>query len=153
MNNEQLFNFVLESNKIEGIEGVTVHEQEAHADFLKLKNITVQDINDFVTICQHDAVLRNRTSLDVRVGNHIPMKGGAELEHYLILLLSRLSTDSPYDIHTSYEILHPFTDCNGRSGRVLWLWCMKRRGLYPGLGFLHTFYYQTLDNLTTRKKI
>jgi hypothetical protein len=35
----------------------------------------------------------------------------------------------------------PTTDGNGRSGRALWLWCM--RGRAP-LGFLHQFYYQTL---------
>lgn len=55
----------------------------------------------------------------------------------------------PYHIHVDYENLHPFTDGNGRSGRALWLRRMKDLGensFYQALdlGFLHTFYYQTL---------
>ena len=38
---------------------------------------------------------------------------------------------------------HPFTDGNGRSGRALWLWQMNNHAPF---GFLHTFYYQTLEN-------
>ena len=45
------------------------------------------------------------------------------------------------ETHVRYELLHPFLDGNGRSGRALWLWLM---GQAP-LGFLHTFYYQTLS--------
>lgn len=151
MNSKQLYDFVLENNKIEGIEGASVSEVKAHEDFLALKDITIKDLADFVNICQPNAVLRDKYGLDVRIGNHIPMRGGSELQHYLELLLSRLGTDGPYSTHCAYETLHPFTDCNGRSGRVLWLWCMKKKGLNPRLGFLHTFYYQTLDNLTTRR--
>lgn len=44
------------------------------------------------------------------------------------------------------------TDGNGRSGRALWAWMMLCRGGSYGrakvieLGFLHTFYYQTLEH-------
>lgn len=151
IDNTVLFNFIIESNKIEGIEGVSTEELYAYKTFLNLSHITIQDLEDFVTVCQPNAVLRNIHGLNVRVGNYTPPYGGTEIQHYLELLLSRLYVDSPYDIHCEYETLHPFTDCNGRSGRVLWLWAMKTRGLNPSLGFLHTFYYQTLDNLTTRK--
>ena len=54
---------------------------------------------------------------------------------------------TPYDIHRRYETLHPFMDGNGRSGRILWAWQMIHHDIRPGLslGFLHAFYYQTLD--------
>ncbi len=46
-----------------------------------------------------------------------------------------------------YELLHPFSVGNGRSGRTLWAWCMLRRGDDPfTLPFLHRFYYQTLEH-------
>jgi hypothetical protein len=54
----------------------------------------------------------------------------------------------PYILHVEYEQLHPFTDGNGRSGRAMWLYAMKKCGrLEQGLnlGFLHAFYYQTLS--------
>lgn len=60
-------------------------------------------------------------------------------------ILSRAHRGStPYDVHQQYETLHPFTDGNGRSGRALWLWQMIRDGQRAQLGFLHTWYYQSL---------
>lgn len=52
--------------------------------------------------------------------------------------------DPPWEVHIAYEMLHPFTDGNGRSGRMLWAWQMRN---FP-LDFLHTFYYQTLNALS-----
>ena len=46
-------------------------------------------------------------------------------------------------LHKHFESLHPFLDGNGRTGRALWLWMMGGIAQVP-LGFLHTFYYQTL---------
>lgn len=55
---------------------------------------------------------------------------------------------TPMRAHVEYETLHPFMDGNGRSGRVLWAWQMRRDGRDPlQLGFLHAFYYQALNGL------
>lgn len=53
--------------------------------------------------------------------------------------------DGAYRCHVVYETLHPFTDGNGRSGRAVWLRQMGWIVRAP-LGFLHHFYYQTLQN-------
>jgi hypothetical protein len=75
------------------------------------------------------------------VGRHLPPRGGPEIRNHLLDLL--LNDDlSAYEQHVAYEVLHPFTDGNGRSGRALWAWRVRD---FP-LGFLHTFYYQTLDS-------
>ena len=92
-------------------------------------------------------MLRDREGLDVRVGKHFPPRGGPSVRAALIVLLNAVNeanSASPWDMHVRYEQLHPFTDGNGRSGRAIWYWMMWD---WPSvqLGFLHAFYYQTLE--------
>ena len=136
--------FVTESNRIEGIlRPPTQEELDAFARLLSLPRLYLIDLTEFVGIYQPDAQLRNVVGRDVRVGNHRPPPGGPEIRERLVDLLSRAkrTPDSAYAIHLEYETLHPFTDGNGRSGRALWAWQMRS---FP-LGFLHHFYYQTLN--------
>lgn len=150
--------FVRESNRIEGIlRDPTEEEIEAHVTFVNIDAPQVQDLVNFVKVVQPDARLRDNMSVPgVRVGNHIAPPSGPEIREQLSYLLDKAKNnwlkrmtfgeiDDPHEIwriHCDYETLHPFTDGNGRSGRVLWLWCMG--GVAP-LGFLHQFYYQTLS--------
>jgi len=138
-----LEDFITESNRIEGINrDPTQEEISAHEVLLANKEITVKDLEAFVSIIQPGAVLRSRPGLDVRVGNYYPPPGGPEIELRLEeLLRTAYPVINSYPTHLAYEQLHPFTDGNGRSGRTLWLWQIG--GKAP-LGFLHSFYYQTL---------
>ncbi len=141
--------FVRESNRIEGIlRDPTPTEIFAHESFVALDTIAVQDLEDFVSAVQPRAVLRRKVGFDVMVGNHIAPPGGSEIEARLMHILLCMGEVGVYQTHLDYETLHPFTDGNGRSGRVLWLWQM--RGAAP-IGFLHKFYYQTLDALQRDK--
>ncbi len=143
--------FVKESNRIEGIHRApTPKEIEAHVLFIRISHITVKDIETFVSIMQPGAKLREKSGMNVRVGKYRPPPGGEHIRQGLGILLRDIRNGkvSPYDAHSLYEELHPFTDGNGRSGRVLWLWMM---GEVPRIGFLHKWYYQSLDNYRATK--
>ena len=140
-----LTDFIKESNKIEGIfRKPTNRETQASYDFLSLPIIEIQDLQNLVNVYQPGAVLRDKVGLDVRVGEHTPIKGGSQIRIFLQSILDNMEDYGPFQTHLYYENLHPFIDGNGRSGRMLWAWNMGVKGF--DRGFLHEFYYQTLRN-------
>ena len=142
----RLRDFIRESNHIEGIDREpTGAEVSIVRAFLNSLSPGICDLVAAVGVHQPGARLRDKVGLDVRVGNHIAPPGGPEIRVRLENILAFMHKREPHMVHCQYETLHPFTDGNGRSGRLLWLWMMvKREGQMPPLGFLHTFYYQTL---------
>jgi hypothetical protein len=142
-----LLDFIEESNQIEGIVRSALHEEViAHTDFLSNPSISVADLERFVLVVAA-VKLRERIGMNVRVGAHRPPPGGPFVRERLTEIVKYANDDhSPYTVHVAYETLHPFMDGNGRSGRVLWAWMMQRQGQNPyALGFLHRWYYQSLD--------
>ena len=148
MTQAELVEFVLESNRIEGIDRATDYEMDAHAVLLSMPRLTVETIEGFVRDTAA-APLRDRLGMDVRVGDHVPPPGGPEVRERpgdFLEGLNALTNYTPYSAHVWYEQLHPFMDGNGRSGRAIWAWYMRKLGYNPfSLPFLHRFYYQALD--------
>lgn len=138
--------FLTESNRIEGITGFSSAELACLEAVLAAPALTIENICSFVGATQPDAVLREEVGMDVCVGAYYPPRGGPAIKPELVELLTaiNLRTLTPYGAHRRYESLHPFTDGNGRSGRMIWLWQMLREGRSVRLGFLHHFYYQAL---------
>ena len=140
---------VRESNRIEGIlRDPTIGEVEEHARFMTLESVTITELERFVSVYQPSAKLRSLPGFDVRVGSHVPPRGGPHIVEQLQALLDDANAErfTPWAIHLQYETLHPFMDGNGRSGRMLWYWSMIANPLAE-LGFLHAFYYQTLQEV------
>ena len=154
MQDQALVEFIRESNRIEGIRRPpSLVELKAHQEFLNRPMkpaseeeayVLITSLIQFVNTIQPGAVLRNKKGLDVRVGDHIAPRGDPNIQSKLYGILWNGSLNA-WGRHCQYETLHPFTDGNGRSGRVLWL--REMGGIESvSLGFLHHFYYQTLSH-------
>lgn len=148
------FERVAESNRIEGIDREpTAEELVEHDRVMELENLTIRDLEKFVTVYQRNAKLRVNPGMDVRVGSYVPPKGGEHIREMLGALLGDINCEriDAWNAHVQYESIHPFTDGNGRSGRVIYHWQMRSTRM-ADLGFLHAFYYQTLRNCQTPPK-
>ncbi len=147
-----LVQFIMESNSIEGIRREPTEGEISMLDnFLDLSHdkLTIEDLIAFVKEYEPSARLRLNGE-NAYVGDHVAPVGGASISYWLDEILGDINEGilSPYEAHCEYETLHPFTDCNGRSGRAIWAWMMTREGedLQP---FLQTFYYQSLSQYRT----
>jgi hypothetical protein len=145
---DELRDFVAESNRIEGIHGLpSVDDVRAHVALLSEPELTIEVVATFVRAVG-GAPLRNRLGMDVRVGPHLPPRGGVAVEASLRQTLADINAGlrTPFEAHCAYEELHPFMDGNGRSGRAIWAWHMLSVGKDPlALPFLHRWYYDSLD--------
>lgn len=144
MDRTQLISFLVESLKIEGIHRYpTETEVRETENFLAIPKLSVPAVSYLVSVYEPRAVLRQNVGMDVIVGSHAPPRGGPLIRPALheILFAANDGTLDAFEAHCRYETLHPFTDGNGRSGRAIWLWQMRD----APLGFLHHFYYQTLQ--------
>lgn len=144
-----VIDFVTESNRIEGIRRpATTDEIVASERFLHLFQVGPVSLSELQAVYAPNKPLRDQVGRNVRVGSYHPPIGGPHVRIKLVNLLRRANRGlDPWKLHVAYEMLHPYMDGNGRTGRMLWAWSMRQHGQDPfALPFLHRFYYQTLQN-------
>jgi Fic/DOC family protein len=147
----QLERFLAESNRIEGILGPVANALvTASAAFLAESLMLVGPLCRLQAEIAPHRPLRLKPGMNVRVGGYVAPPGGPEIEFALAWICDDAndSASDPWRLHLMFERLHPFMDGNGRTGRALWAWQMLKLGRDPfSLGFLHRWYYQTLEHV------
>ena len=139
-----LRSFVEESNYIEGYtHKVKADELRAHRQVL-CDGCTHVTLSKFVSLVAPGHALRSREGMNVRVGSHVAPRGGPQVVQSLKDILLHTWAGDPFDVHRRYLNLHPFSDGNGRSARVVWLYMMLKLGRPVNRGFMHEWYYQSL---------
>lgn len=134
--------FLRESLGIEGIRrDPTSDEVEATLVFLAA-GLSVESVIALQAVYAPGNQLRDQDGMNVRVGGYVAPRGNQYMREQLEHVLDNAD---PWSAHVAFELLHPFMDGNGRTGRAVWAWLMLRRNEDPfALPFLHRFYYQTL---------
>jgi hypothetical protein len=147
-----IYEQVAESLRIEGIDRPPSEEEIAeHRRFMHLETLSIAELQAFLKVFRPGARLRLYPGQDnIIVGPHVPPKSGEHIAAQLQALLSDINAEKidPWSAHVQFETLHPFSDGNGRCGRVCWYFSMRNSSRVD-LGFLHGFYLQTLNRYAT----
>lgn len=135
--------YIKESNAIEGIYAPEEIEQSLIAwEFIggleTISHSDIKNIQGIITKNQSDlpdrakGVYRDAIQANVRVGGRYAPEWS-----YVPKLMDRwleaLFSTAPIISHINFEVIHPFADGNGRTGRMIYWWHCLKAGIEPTL--------------------
>jgi len=82
--------------------------------------------------------------VDVRVGTYKAPRW-IEVADLMADYIKKYKKMDSFEAYNEFEMIHPFRDINGRTGRLLWLKKALKEGYRFNISFLHKYHYQTLD--------
>jgi Fic family protein len=89
-------------------------------------------------------------TVQVYVGGHVP-PSPENVPRAMEKFIDMYPVMDSWRAHNEFEKIHPFQDYNGRVGRVIWASkAVHEEGYDLSLGFLHKYYYQTLNHYRSR---
>lgn len=159
---------VEESNASPATKEVLRYREALWAGFERIKKSPQVDLNLIINVCQQvkdtslgirppqSLVTIKRGESELRPGEIIytPPRGKGVLEPLLTNLIEFMNTDSEMDplikmaiAHYQFEAIHPFSDGNGRTGRILNLLYLIQSGLltHPAL-YMSSYIIQNKDD-------
>ena len=139
--------FIIESNKIEGEN--TLESELLIYEWFLANDLDEENLKGFhKRLCdaRHQVKREYRgvyRDCSIWIGGKEKSSHRVEADMYELFEDKRHYV-TPFHFHRRYEHIHPFVDLNGRTGRAVWLYQMLKGQDVP-LGFLHTWYYQSLS--------
>ena len=124
-------NFILESNRIEGVYTLDPYAQAIIAwDFLKRQNkLTIPVILDTHRLLTQNLLTRdvsgNFRQCEVTIGGRLGAKWAIVpqlMDNWLFKYVKAKTKEQIKESHIEFEKIHPFIDGNGRIGRLIMMW-------------------------------
>lgn len=127
---KEVTQFLIESNKIEEEEGEDVLQASINAwrHIKRLKKLTLNDVlacHFLIMVGINYQVAGNFRTCDVTIGGcygYPPHVIEHALRNWLTVANLVNTEEKIMDNHIWFEVIHPFVDGNGRTGRLIFLW-------------------------------
>ena len=137
MNEKELKSFIINSNKIEGVldDDELLNSLRAWKYLSAQKEITLENIlyTHYDIMCDlYPQIAGRMRDCRVWVGRREcppPEEVFDRITQWITLWHGMDKSNKPKLAHIAFEYIHPFSDGNGRVGRLLWLWHREQLGL------------------------